>query len=102
MVVIMTGAITAIRSFRNYFRTRRDKRAEQLLAEVESSSPTVERKKASIHLPVGRVGLPTGSDARSWAGTTASGFGVAKRDELRRRGITPAQYARGTSHSITR
>lgn len=60
-----------------------------------------QRRKARILIPVG-IRIPQNTVAHPWAGTSASEYGSAKRDELRRKGLTPADYARGITRRKTK
>ena len=77
---------------------RRVARKTELAARDAERERLAQRRKTRIFSPVG-IRIP-GAD--SWAGTSASGYGSAVRNELRRNGLTPADYARGVTHRKTK
>jgi hypothetical protein len=76
------------------------------LATKEAESQRLaQRRRTRIFSPVG-IRIPQGpgvggslaTNEDPWAGTSASLYAGVKRDILRRHGLTPAGYARGTDH----
>jgi flagellar basal body-associated protein FliL len=94
IVIIMTGAVAAIRWLVKLFQTRRVARANELAEKESERQRLALRRKTRIFSPVG-IRIPS---ADAWIGTTASGYGSTVRDDLRRKGLTPADYARGATH----
>ena len=103
----MTGAAAVIGWLVNRFQVRRTSRANLLEAKKAESALLARLRRTRILSPVGfsipqgaRINGPAGADP--WAGTSASGYGSAVRDDLRRKGLTPADYARGATHRKTK
>jgi len=86
IVIFLVAAYGRIRS------TARNRRTDHN-REKETKPST---RAGQLFTPAG-IDLPRGSSATvdAWAGTTASGYGKVVRSQMRRKGITPAQYARG-------
>jgi hypothetical protein len=102
LVVIVGGVAAGIRWMKDAARSRRTQLAEREAAE------DAEAKRLAQRLCVGKKNHATAellqtTRARSvvapwenpWDRTSASGYGEVVRDDLRRSGITPAEYARG-------
>lgn len=75
------------------FQARRLARRTELDAKDAERERLAQHPKTRIFSPVG-IRIP-GVD--SWAGTSASGYGSDVQDELRRKGLTSADYARGAT-----
>jgi len=75
------------------YQARRVARRTELAAENAERERLAQHQKARIFSPVG-MRIP-GAD--SWAGTSATGYGSVVRNELRRKRLTPADYARGAT-----
>jgi hypothetical protein len=90
----VAGIIAIIRWIFKSVQARRVARDNVLAAQEAERQRLAQRRKTRILSPVG-IRIP---GAGPWAGTSASGYGIAVRDDLRRRGLTPADYARGDSH----
>jgi len=91
--VALAGVLAFIRWLYKSDQARRKHRAGELVAKQAECQRLAQRQKTRFFSPVG-IRIP-GADA--WGGTTASGYGSVVRDDLRRKGLTPADYARGTT-----
>src|ERR1700691_6655193 len=92
--LVLAAIIAILHLLYKTFQARRVARRTALAAEDAERERLARHRKARIFSPVG-TRIP-GAD--SWAGTSASGYGNVVRDELRRKGLTPADYARGVTH----
>jgi len=105
----VTGIVATLRWLYKNIKARQVARANQLAAKEVESQRLAQRRRTRILSPVGinipqgaRVSGPLSSCADPWARTTASGYGSAIRDDLRRKGLTPADYAHGITHRKTK
>ena len=91
--LVLTAIIAILHWLYKTFRARRVARRTELAAKDAERERPAQHRRARIFSPVG-IRIP-GAD--SWAGTSTSGYGSVVRDKLRRNGLTPADYARGTT-----
>jgi len=96
-IVVGGLALTAITAiipwlYKN-IQARRAARRTELDAKDAERERLAQHPKTRVFSPVG-IRIP-GDD--SWTGTSASGYGSVVRDELRRKGLNPADYARGAT-----
>jgi len=91
--LVLTAIIAILHWLYKTFQARRVARRTELAVKDAERERLAQHRKARIFSPVG-IRIP-GTD--SWAGTSASGYGSVVRDELRRKGLTPADYARGAT-----
>jgi hypothetical protein len=101
VVIIITGAVAFIGWLVKLFRIRQAVRAKEVAEQEAERQRMAQRRKARILSPAG-IRIPLHAVADPWSGTSASGYGSAKRDELRRNGLTPAGYARGDTRRKTK
>jgi len=94
----LAGILAIIHVLHKKVQARRLARANELAAKEAESQRLAQRRKSRIFSPVG-IRIP---GAEAWAGTSASGYGSAVRDDLRHKGLTPADYARGITHRKTK
>jgi hypothetical protein len=114
LMVIIEGVVTGlavaviiaiIHVLHKKVQARRVTRANELAARKAEIQRLAQRRRTRIFSPVG-IRIPQGTGVSGslatsedpWARTSASLYAGTKRDTLRRHGLTPAGYARGTDH----
>jgi hypothetical protein len=101
IVIIVTGAAAFTGWLVKRFRIRKAARTQEIAVQEAERQRLAQRRKTRILSPVG-IRIPQNAGADPWAGTSASGYGSVKRDELRRNGLAPAGYARGETRRKTK
>jgi hypothetical protein len=91
--LVLAAIIAMLHWLYKTFQARRVARGTEMAAKEAERESLAHHQKARIFSLVG-IRIP---EADSWARTNASGYGSVVRDELRRNGLTPADYARGTT-----
>jgi hypothetical protein len=102
LAAIMSWVIKGMHLLSRSVSDRRERRAAELVMEAEDAKRHAQQvrfrktnHRIALHLQntrSSRAALPFDD---GWSSANATGYGAAVRDDMRRRGISPADYARG-------